>query len=331
MKKHLVAGVDLGGTSLSAIVADAGGKVLGEADAETPPGNSDPGPVIREVGRTVRKAAKAAGLDIGDLAALGIGAPGSLDPETGFVARAVNLGWQDVPLTRLLQDETGLPAFAAGDVQSAIIGEHTFGAAKGARSAVGVWIGTGLGGGLIIDGELYRGHCGAAGEIGHMVVAENGPPCGCGRQGCAEALASRTAIERDLRAAIAAGRKSVVLEIMADRKKERITSGIIKRALAAGDALTAEILAAAQQHLGVFVANLINVLDPQVVVIGGGLVEKLGDSFVAPIRTRAHAEAFRRPGGNPAVVASGLGDHAGALGASEIARRRLARQVASLK
>ncbi|MBM3268978.1 MAG: ROK family protein [Candidatus Sericytochromatia bacterium] len=331
MKKQLVAGVDLGGTSLSAVVADPSGNVLGLAEADTPPPNADPGPVIREIARIVREAAGAAGVDMGDLLALGVGAPGTLDPDTGFMAKAVNLGWLDVPFTRLLQDETGLPSFAAGDVQSAIMGEHTFGAAKGAASAIGVWIGTGLGGGIILGGELYRGHSGAAGEIGHMVVAPGGPECGCGRKGCIEAFASRTAIERDLRAAIAAGRKSVVLEIMEKRGKTRITSGILKRALAADDALTMEVLARAQDHLGTFVANLINVLDPEVVVVGGGLVEKLGDNFVAPIRAKAQAECFRRPAGPPRVLPSALGDDAGSLGASEIARRRLNRQVASLK
>ena len=156
---------------------------------------------------------------------------------------------------------------------------------------LGVWIGTGLGGGLIIDGELYRGHCGAAGEIGHMVILEGGPRCGCGRDGCAEALISRTAIERDIRAAIDAGRQSAVLDIMKARGKEKLTAGVIKKALDAGDELVAEVLAKAQQHLAVFVTNLINIMDPEVVVIGGGLVEKLGDKFVAPIRVRAHSES----------------------------------------
>jgi glucokinase len=331
-KKQLVAGVDLGGTSMSAVVADPAGKILGMAEADTPrDGGGDPSPIVREIGKTVREAAQAAGADVGDLSALGIGAPGTLDPETGFLSKAPNLGWIDVPLTRLLKDETGLPSFAAGDVQSAIMGEHTFGAAKGAASAVGVWIGTGLGGGVIIGGELYRGACGAAGEIGHMVIVENGPQCGCGRKGCVESLVSRTAIERDLRAAIAKGRKSVVLDIMAAKGRERITSGILRKALKAEDRLTREVLGRAQEHLGVFVANLINIFDPEVVVIGGGIVEKLGDDFVAPIRELAQAEAMPRQGGPTKVVPSALGDDAGTLGASEIARRRLARQVAALK
>lgn len=325
MRTDLVAGVDLGGTSLMAVVADAEGHVLGDAEADTPQSPGDPRPVIREIIKTVAKAARKADIAPEELLALGVGVPGTTDPETGFVAKAVNLHWIDVPLGKLLLAETGLPSFIAGDVQVAITGEHTYGAAKGARSAVGVWIGTGLGGGLVIDGELYRGHCGAAGEIGHMVILEGGPPCGCGRNGCAEALCSRTAIERDIRAAIDAGRKSAVLEIMAARKKDRLTSGVLKKALEAGDEVVNEVLARTQMHLGVFVANLINVMDPEVVVIGGGLIEKLGDKFVAPIRARAQAEVMRRPGGVPSkVVASALGDHAGPLGASVIARRRAA-------
>jgi glucokinase len=323
--KRLVAGVDLGGTSMMVVVADEDGRVLGECDAATPVKPDDPRPIIQEIGRCLRQAAEGAGVAVDQLAALGIGVPGSVDTETGLIGKAVNLGWKDVNASALLKAETGLATYAAGDVQVAITGEHTFGAAKNAQTTVGIWIGTGLGGGIVVGGQLYRGFSGAAGEIGHMVIVENGLKCGCGRYGCAETLISRSAIAREIEAGIKAGRPSKVPEIMAKRNKERLTAGTIKRALDAGDDLVQDVIERAQTHLTVFVANLVNILDPEVVVIGGGLVEKLGDKFVKPVREGANAQIMPRPGGTPTrVVASALGDYAGALGATVVARRRLA-------
>ena len=316
-------GIDLGATSLLAVVADARGQVLGTAEADTPHDGSDPGPVVAEVARIVQKAARKADVKVSKLKALGIGAPGSVDLETGFIAKATNLDWLDVPLARHLEDALDLPSFVANDVQVAIMGEHAYGAAQGARNAVGIWVGTGIGGGMILGGELYRGSHGAAGEIGHMAVIPDGPRCGCGQQGCVEAVASRSAIAREIEAAIAGRKKTLVPQIMREKNKDRITASVLLAAATAGDKLVLELLERSRLYLSILVKNLLNVVDPEVVVIGGGMVEKFGESMVAPIRQLALAQAMLRPGEPPRIVASQLGDHAGALGATVWARMRM--------
>lgn len=316
-------GIDLGGTSLLAVVADATGKVLGTAEADTPHEGADPAPVVAEIAKVVHKAAKKADVKVAKLRALGLGAPGSVDLETGFIAKATNLQWLDVPLARQLEDALDMPSYIANDVQVAVMGEHAYGAARGARSAVAIWVGTGIGGGILLDGQLFRGAHGAAGEIGHMLVLPGGPVCGCGKSGCVEALASRTAIAREVEAAIAARKKSIVPKIMAEKNKDKITSSVLFAAARAGDKVTLTALENAQKYLAILVGNLLNVIDPQVVVVGGGVVEKFGDEFVAPIRQGALAMALARPGEPSRIVASELGDLAGALGATVWARMRV--------
>ncbi len=324
MKRDVpIVGIDLGATSLLAVIADARGQVLATAEADTPHDGPDPGPVVAEVARIVQKAARKADVKVSKLKALGIGAPGSVDLETGFIAKATNLDWLDVPLARHLEDALDLPSFVANDVQVAVMGEHAFGAARGARNAVAIWVGTGIGGGMILGGELYRGSHGAAGEIGHMAVVPDGPRCGCGQNGCVEAVASRSAIARDIEAAISARRKTLVPQIMRDKNKDRITASVLLAAASGGDKVVLELLERSRHYLAILVGNLLNVVDPEVVVLGGGMVEKFGDAMVAPIRQAALARAMPRPGQPPRIVASELGDHAGALGATVWARMRL--------
>ncbi|MEB3299949.1 MAG: ROK family protein [Candidatus Sericytochromatia bacterium] len=321
----MLAGVDVGGTSLSVVLATPGGKVLGRAKGVTPPPQENPQPVLDLLDQLLAQCAERSGRSLKELDAMGLGIPGAVDRKGGRVTRAVNLGWNDVPLVDLLQRRHGVPVTLANDVQVAIEGEHRFGAAKGAEAALGIWIGTGIGGGLIQDGRLYTGASGAAGEIGHMVVASTSEPCGCGRIGCVEALASRTAIERHIRALMAAGRACAVPRLLEERGRIRITAGILKRALQEGDSVVQEALAAAQIHIGTLVTNLINLLDPEVIVLGGGIVQKLGDSFVQPIRERSRAATLRGWTGDegPRVVASVLGDDAGPLGAAALAGQAL--------
>ena len=253
---------------------------------------------------------------------IGIGAPGAIDRRKGLVVKAPNLGWTDVPLARLIGKRFDCDVVLGNDVQVAIVGEHAFGAARGTQRAVGIWVGTGVGGGLINNGELDRGARGAAGEIGHVVLDENGPKCGCGRNGCAEAFSSRSAMERDVRAAAAAGRDTAVLRIMEERRKERMTSSVIARSLAANDAVMQEVLARAQHYLGLLAGNLVNVYDPEMIVIGGGVAQRLQEDFVAPIRTTAQSRYLRPdPEGAVKIVAATLGDYSGALGAAALARR----------
>ncbi len=319
MGKKLYAGLDVGGTSMIAVVANTKGKILGEAEAKTKQGGS-PEDVIAQIVEIIEGASRKAETKPRKLAGIGIGMPGAVNPKKGVVVRAPNLGWSDVKLGPFLEDGFGVDVVLGNDVQVAIQGELSFGAARGARRAVGIWVGTGVGGGLVVDGELDRGHRGAAGEIGHICLDENGPACACGRTGCAEAFSSRTSMERDVNAALAAGRTSKVPEIMKERNKDRMTSSVIQRALKSGDELMIEVATKAQHYLGLLAGNIVNLYDPEIIVIGGGIVERLGEDFVAPIRRMAKTRYLRPdPEDTIRIVPAKLGDHSGALGASVLA------------
>jgi glucokinase len=321
MGKKLYAGLDVGGTSMMAVVANSKGKILGEAEAKTLHGGA-PEDVIAQIVGIIEKAAKEAGTRPRKLGGIGIGMPGAVNAKKGIVVTAPNLGWTNVGLGPILEEGLGVKVVLGNDVQVAIQGEHAFGAAKGTRRAVGIWVGTGVGGGLIEGGELDRGHRGAAGELGHICLDENGPLCPCGRKGCAEAFSSRTSMERDVKAAIASGRTSRVPDIMKERKKERMTSSVIQRALDAGDEVMIDVVARAQHYLGLLAGNIVNFYDPEMIVFGGGIVGRLGEDFVAPIREMALTRYLRPdPDVRVRIVPSKLGDHSGALGASVLAAR----------
>ena len=194
----------------------------------------------------------------------------------GIVHHAPNLGWKKVALGPKLEALLKVPVFVENDVNVGVMGEYTLGAGQGAQELVGIFVGTGIGGGIIIGGRLYQGARGAAGEVGHIVVEINGPLCGCGNRGCAEALASRTAMERDVRAAIRRGEKSIVLKLMKERGRDRMTSSIIQRALKERDPVMEKVMKRAQFCLGILVANVVNMLDPECVIIGGGIAATAG-------------------------------------------------------
>ena len=324
MASELVAGIDLGGTSLLAVVADASGKVLGEASADTVRGKG-PEPVIDQAVQILEEAAKAAGVKVSDLQGLGVGPAGAVDPVSGVVRVAPNLGWKDVPLANLLRKRTGLSVAVDNDVHVAMLGEHAHGAAKGKSSAVAIWVGTGIGGAIVLNDELWLGNRGSAGEIGHTVAIPDGPKCGCGRLGCFEALASRTAMERDVREAIKKGHASVVLEIMEKKGKERMTSSVIEKALKKDDKVMKHVFHRAQETIGVLAGNLINTLDPEVVVIGGGMAERFGETFVERIRKVALSRLLNSANlDRVKIVPSALGAQSGAIGACVLSRRHLA-------
>ncbi|HET6382170.1 MAG TPA: ROK family protein [Armatimonadota bacterium] len=316
----LYAGVDLGGTSMIAVIADRKGKVLGSSDCVTDR-SLDADGIIDQIAEQVIEAAKKADIKLNRLEGVGIGAPGAVDPERGIVVRAPNLRWADIPLSSHLGKRLKQEVVLGNDVQVAILGEHAFGSARKTSRAVGIWVGTGIGGGWIIDGKLDRGFRGAAGEIGHICLDENGPECSCGRRGCAEAFSSRTSMERDVRAAHDEGRKTCVFDLMEERQKTRMTSSVIERALEKKDAVMIEVVARAQHYLGLLAGSLVNAMDPEIVVLGGGVASRLKESFVAPIRETARSRFLRPdPSGQIRIEHSTLGDYSGALGACALAR-----------
>lgn len=313
-------GVDLGGTKILAAVVDPNGDVLGEAKQAT---RSELGieVVVGRIAATVQEATEVAGIAMDRVAAVGAGAPGPVDADTGTVYSAPNLvGWDVVPLARLLRDRLDLPVYVDNDVNVGTLAEHVLGAGRGTRHMVGIFVGTGVGGGLIIGGKLHRGFRYAAGELGHMVMSPDGPLCGCGRAGCLESYASRTAMEREVWDGLAAGRTSVVPGLMESTGKSRLTSGVIAKALAQNDDLMREVLWQAQRYLGLLAGNIVNLLDPEMIVFGGGVVEALGDTFLDPIRDEARSRYLQqRDADRIRIVPATLGDHAGVLGAAILA------------
>lgn len=311
-------GIDLGGTKILAAVVDGSGEIVSTAKKKT---KSELGPdgVFKRIVETASEALSAAKLTARNLVGVGVGAPAPVDFETGVVYSAPNLpGWDEIPLGARLQKEFGVPVRVDNDVNLGTLGEFHLGAGRGCSHMVGVFVGTGVGGGIVIDGKLHRGARYAAGEVGHMIVQPNGPLCGCGKHGCLEAFASRTAIERAVRAGLAAGRASMVTELLA-AEKDRLTSGSIQQALLAGDPLMVEVLGQAQFYLGLLVANLVNALDPEMVVFGGGVAEALGDAFLQPIRATAQAYYLQqRDADKIRIVTATLGDHAGVLGGAAL-------------
>ena len=329
--KRPVIGIDLGGTKILAGVVDDGGKVLGTAKRPTKP-ETGAEAIVDRMARVAREAIEIAGLKIGDLAALGAGVPGPLDPEEGMVISAPNLpGWHNVPLAAMIGERLTLPVFIENDVRLGTLGEFTMGTGRGACDMAGIFIGTGIGGGLILNGKLRQGWRKNAGELGHMILLPDGPVCGCGNRGCLESLASRTAMERDILAGIDAGRASLVPKLMEGEGRGRLTSGVLAEAIRNNDALVCDVMARAQHYLGLAVASIVNLLDLERVILGGGVVEALGDPFLEPIREVAYQNFInKRKARKVLILPAKLGDMAGLLGAAVYARERLARPAGSV-
>lgn len=320
-----VVGVDLGGTKVLAGVVDRDYQILATAKKATK-GEMGVDAVVERIAKTVREATKGAGLQLADLAGVCSGAPGALNPQEGIVRFAPNIeGWEDVPFARLLSEQLGnVPVFIENDANLGALGELTLGAARGVRNLVGIFVGTGIGGGIVLDGEIWHGSHKTAGEIGHMVILAEGPVCGCGNRGCLESVASRTAIERDIRLGLRTGRRSMIPDLMKGDVSARITSGVIAAAYNAHDPLVYEVIDRAQHYLGIFIGSVINFIDPDMVVVGGGVAEALGEQYLEPVRDVAYQYAMnRRDAREVKILLAALGDHAALLGAAVYARQRL--------
>jgi glucokinase len=322
----IIVGIDMGGTRLRALAVDSENNILATRKALTDSTGRHM-QILADLSSLVERVAQAAKVKHSDLLAVGLGAPGAVDPEGGVVHNAPNLGWKRVALGPRLEALVHVPVRVDNDVNVGVVGEHALGAGRGAQELVGIFVGTGIGGGIVSRGKLYHGSRGAAAEIGHTVLMVDGPRCACGSSGCVEALASRTAMERDVRAAIRAGEKSVISELMKERSKERMTSSIIQEALNKRDPVMRKVMRRAQYYLGILVANVVNTLDPECVVIGGGIAARLGEGFVGPIRETAYKYFLRRHDAKRVKVVPGLlGDDAGPLGAVVLTRQWMAKK-----
>jgi len=267
MNKSLV-GVDLGGTQVRALVCDSEGQVLSRAATLTL-AHEGRDAVIRRIIETVIEAVGTRPWT--EIAGIGIGAPGPLDPYSGVVVHAPNLpGWEQVPLQRIIAERFCVPAALGNDANLAALGEQRFGAGRGVDDLVYMTISTGIGGGIISGGELFLGHGGFAGEVGHQTILAGGPLCGCGNHGCLEALAAGPAIGRMGREAAEEGRGEALLAL-AGGDVSRISARVVSQAAAAGDATAIEIIRRAATYIGIGLANLANILNPELYVLGGGV------------------------------------------------------------
>lgn len=304
-----------------AAVIDGDGQVVSRARAKTRAWRDDEG-VFQTIAQTGRLAIERAGIESVHLRAVGIGAPGPLDPDTGYIIESSNMKFKNFPLGPRLAEAFGCPAIVDNDVNAGAYGEFRRGAARGASEVLGMFVGTGIGGGLIINGALYHGASKNAGEVGHIVVRANGPRCGCGARGCLEAIASRTAMTRDIRRKIERGQKTVVKDLL-KKDTDSLSGNDLKKAYDAGDELVMKTLHRAAKFIGIGIGSLVNVLAPEIVVLGGGVIEAMGDDFLARIDRSTRRVAVDFATKDLKIVRAELGDDAGVIGAAILAREAL--------
>jgi glucokinase len=322
-RRRLVGGLDLGGTKIQAVVLDGRRNVLAEKRRPTPQ-DGGPSDVVEALASALSEVCAEAGVETRALTGVGVGSPGVIDARRGVVTGARNLPGEGAPIkmTAGLRELTGTRAYVENDVTVGVTAEHALGAARRSKSLLGVWWGTGVGGGIILDGKPWEGR-GAAAELGHVVIKVNGARCTCGRRGCLEAYAGRGSMEIRARQMHRDGHKTDLFKIMEKRGRTRLQSGVWERALEQGDPMAVELIDRAVEALGAGVGSAVNLLDVETVVIGGGLGTRLGEPYVERIREAMmpHLFADERP---PAVRLAALGDLGGAIGAALLVPRTAA-------
>ena len=315
--QHLLLGIDLGGTTFRVGVLGPEPRLIRVAERPTPTGRS-PADLLEGVVKALFALLDEAGIDRKAIAGAGIAIPGSVDAVRGRSRFAPNLpGWRDVPVRDLLEEALGLPVVLDHDVRMATLAEYRLGVGRGTRTFACVTVGTGIGAGLVLDGALYRGAGGGAGEIGHLPVAANDSPCGCGRHGCLETVASGRAIGERVRALVRAGERTSALEL-AGRDVDRITAREVLAAAASGDPLAGRVAGEALEALVLGLVALVNVIDPEVIAIGGG-VAQAGPWLFDRLRGLVRARAWPPGAETVRLEPAALGPRAGVIGAGVLA------------
>ena len=318
-KQEYNVGVDLGGTKILAGVFSHNLRCLGRAKVSTK-AQRGPDAVIERIARAVHDAVDECDLDSKKIRGIGVGAPGPVDPETGKVVVAPNLGWEDVSLKKELEKQLDLPVFVENDCNICTLGVFEAELQSKPQTMVGIFVGTGIGAGLILNGKLYAGFNRTAGEIGHMILEVGGPKCSCGNRGCFEALASRQAIFRKVQSAIKDGQKTILAEMLGDELVD-LRSGDLRKALRRGDKFVERVIEEAAEYIGIGVANIINLLNPEVVVLGGGIIDALEDDMMAIIIETAQDYVLSGTAKGIEIIPTKLGDDAGIVGGAVLARR----------
>jgi glucokinase len=310
-------GVDLGGTNLRAAIVNEDAKILGQAKMATKAQEGPPA-VIGRIIAVAKDAVKATGLSMSEITACGIGSPGPLNAATGILVYTANMpGWNNTPVAAPVGEALGVRTFLENDANSAAWGEYWCGAGRGSSEMAIFTLGTGVGGSVIVGGRLHRGSDQMAGHVGHIILVPEGRPCGCGAYGCLEQYCSATAVAREAREATAAG----VETGLAGLAPEAITAEAVAKAATAGEPFCRDLLARTGRMLGIGMASVVNVLDPQVIVVYGGMVAA-GELLLKPCRDAIRRLALRPASGNVKVVEAELGGNAGVIGAAGLAMRR---------
>jgi glucokinase len=316
-----VLGIDLGGTKILCGVVASDHRILGRAKRSTPA--KDGGPAILEAMIScIDEALISAGVGRQDIATAGIGSPGPLDTKSGVILFSANLQVRNYPIGPELSAVLNRPVLVQNDVRVGGYAEFRLGAGRGYRDLIAAFVGTGIGGCVILGGEIVTGSTSNAGEIGHIIIKAGGPRCGCGARGCLEALASKTAIARRVNKAVRRGLPTVLGEKMS-RKGGRLKSGDLAEAVASKDLVALKEVHRAAHYLGLGLGSLINVFGPEIVIIGGGVAGALGSPYVDLVRTAARTQALTDPEGKVRIELAALGDDAGILGAALLAREKL--------
>jgi len=318
-KSSYFVGVDLGGTKILAGVFDTSFSCLARMKLST---KSERGPegVIERVARCIQDAVDECDLAMKAVRGIGVGAPGTVDTQEGKVIFAPNLGWKDVSLKKALEKQLDVPVFVENDCKLNTLGVYEAELKAKPRHLVGIFIGTGIGAGLILDGKPYAGFNGTAGEVGHMVLDVNGPECGCGNHGCFEALASRRAIFRTIQTAVKKGQETVLTEMLGKDLAD-LRSGDLRKAIRRGDKFVERVVEQAAEYTGIAVGNLMNLFNAEVIVLGGGMIEQLEEEMLPIIERVAKKHAMPGSAEGVAIKATRLGDDAGITGGAVLARR----------
>ncbi|GIM27879.1 glucokinase [Clostridium polyendosporum] len=309
--KNFVIGIDLGGTKISTALSDLDGDVKSQITIPTDAHEGEI-PVLNRIIETVEYVLKTGNLTTDDIRAIGIGSPGPLDAKKGIIITTPNLPFKNFNLVEPIREKFRLPVYLDNDANVAAIGEFMFGAAKGTENMVYFTVSTGVGGGAVLNGKVYRGNTSNALEIGHTTVVSEGPRCGCGNLGCLEAVASGTAIGKR-------GREAVESKVETSLKKySTVTSAEVFKEAAAGDDVSKDIVNTALNYLGIGIANAISTFDPEVVIIGGG-VSKAGQIVFDKVQEVVNKRCFKAMAEVCRIVPAGLGTDAGVIGAVALA------------
>ena len=318
-ERDLWVGVDLGGTKMMVAIYDSSFELVNQKRKSTK-GYEGCELGIERVCSLIRRALEEADATEDRLAGIGFAAPGPLDLEDGIVLETPNLGWRDVPVCQLLESEFHCPVVLLNDVDAGVYGEYLFGAAQGARRVIGLFPGTGIGGGCVLDGEIVRGSRHSCFEVGHIQVDPNGPMCGCGQRGCLESVASRLAISGEIAKAAWRGQAPWTME-ESGPNLAKIRSGAIRGAIENGDSIVEDIVRRAAERLGTAAAGFVNILAPEVILLGGGLVEALPELYTESVARSLNASVMPSYRDIYRVAVVSLGDYAAVKGAATWAKK----------